>query len=70
MIPDILWARLTESAKLALIRVAQELVERHSGSIELHCLKGGVRLVRFGKEWRPAVQEYRPGVEDSGGDVS
>ncbi len=53
-----LWPRLTPSAQEILTKVAELLVEGHSGTLELHCNKGGVRVLREGK-WK----EYRPGQD-------
>lgn len=53
-----LWCQLTKSAQQALIKEAEILVEGHSGTMELHCLKGGVRLLRVGRDYRPPDMEY------------
>ena len=56
-----MWPQLKPSAQQALCHAAAQLIERHSGVIELHCLQGGVRLVRTGKEWKPGDFEYKLG---------
>lgn len=65
--PNLLWARLTEKQREALVKVAEELAQGYSGDITLACNKGGVRLIRFGTEWRPGdgTREYIMG-EGSG----
>ena len=55
-----LWPQLTPSAREIMIKVAELLVGGHSGTLEMHCLKGGVRVLREGG-WR----EYRPGEDPS-----
>jgi len=59
--PPALWAELSDSARLAIARVAAELTTKYTGAIELDCNRGGVRRVRFGTEWRPGDREFRPG---------
>lgn len=46
-----LWPKLTRSAQYALLKQAKLLAERHSGTIELHCHEGGVRMVKVGHEF-------------------
>lgn len=58
-----LWNRLRPSAQQALRHAAELLVEGHSGTIELQCHKGGVRLLRSGREWRPSDGETQYGED-------
>ncbi len=51
---EALWPRLSASARVMLCKQAELLVERYSGVMEIHCNKGGVRLLR-------APYEYKPG---------
>lgn len=44
---------LPDSARRALLRVADELRDRFSGTIEIECHEGGVRKVRESRVWRP-----------------
>ena len=50
-----LWERLTPSARDALCKEAELLVEKQSGTLELHCVRGGVRALKV----RPAGVEIR-----------
>ncbi len=60
-----MWPFLKPTGQQALCKAAEELLEGHSGVIELHCHKGGVRLVRVGKEYRPGEMEYKLGDDES-----
>jgi len=55
---EALWPRLSASARVMLCKQAELLVERYSGVMEIHCNKGGVRLLR-------APYEYKPGDTDN-----
>ncbi len=59
-----LWSQLTRSAQQVLTKQAELLVDGHSGTMELHCLNGGVRLLRVGRDYRPADMEYRMGEDE------
>lgn len=48
-----LWDRLTKSAQQVLVKEAEVLAGGFSGTIELQCYKGGVRLWRVVPEFRP-----------------
>lgn len=48
-----LWPRLSPSAQKVLLQQVKLLVDKHSGIIELHCHKGGVRLLRVGQDYKP-----------------
>ncbi len=60
-----LWTQLSKSAQEMLTRQAEFLVEGYTGKMELHCHKGGVRLLRLGTEYRPGEMEFRTGEDDS-----
>lgn len=56
-----LWPQLTKSARQLLLKEMEMLVEGYSGLMELHCWKGGVRLLRLGsgtQDYKPADTEY------------
>ena len=48
-----LWPRLTKSAQQILSKEMEILLEGYSGRMELHCLNGGVRLLRVGRDYTP-----------------
>jgi len=62
-----MWPQLKDSARQMLCKAAEELVDGHTGVIELHCHKGGVRLLRVGREYRTGDGdvEYRLGEDKS-----
>lgn len=49
-----IWTKLKPSAREMLYHTAQRLISGHSGTIELHCNNGGVRMLRIGEELRPS----------------
>ncbi len=59
-----LWSHLTKIAQQALTKQAEVLVDGHSGTMELHCPNGGVRLLRVGQDYRSADMEYRMGEDE------
>jgi hypothetical protein len=46
-----------------LTKTIELLIDRHSGVIELHCHKGGVRNLRVGQEYRPGQMERHIGED-------
>ena len=60
----VLWPKLKRSTQLSLLHVMQRLANDYTGQVELHCNKGGVRLVRLGQEFRPSDTEMRLGEDN------
>jgi hypothetical protein len=58
-----LWPKLKASAQVSLLKQAEMLVNRHSGTLELQCHEGGVRRLRVGQEYKPGDMEYTMGAD-------